>query len=422
MQAVRGGHSAGINRSVVGCSGGSGACRRGTAIEQTGVMLSLAHAIRPDGSPSVLGVRFNLVRAGGGVSPHDIALVQAKQIGGASLPWLVFERRALPLRRWVGSPLGRARSVTQLVRNWGAYADDLHALTTSSVTRDLMLSRGCDVDTLLVQAPIRPRQTFCTIGNYRRQVVEAAMDAGDGPNGPGAAQRQADALEALQRRDRTGEPYMCLTSSERIGDPVGSLKIAHDVTTLDWEVEIAVVIGGIADQVPTESAANVIAGYCVANDLTVRSRVVRDDLPALGTDWIQSKGMPGTLPIGPWFVPAWYVSDVSALRLRLWLNDTLMQDDTAEDMVFGVERQISYLSRHTTLRPGDVICTGSPAGFGAHHGRFLRAGDLVTAHVSGLGEQHLRCVSDGSAMPGEGHQQLRTSASADRGIGTERVK
>jgi 2,4-diketo-3-deoxy-L-fuconate hydrolase len=137
-----------------------------------------------------------------------------------------------------------------------------------------------------------------------------------------------------------------------------------------------------------------IAGYCVANDLTVRSEVTRADLPALGSDWVRSKGMPGSLPLGPWFVPAWQIPDVSRLRLRLAVNDTVMQDDTADDMLFGVDHQIAYLSRHTRLRPADVICTGSPAGFGSHHGRFLRDGDLVTAQVSGLGEQHLRCVQE----------------------------
>jgi 2,4-didehydro-3-deoxy-L-rhamnonate hydrolase len=71
-----------------------------------------------------------------------------------------------------------------------------------------------------------------------------------------------------------------------------------------------------------------------------------------------------------------------------------MQDDTSDDMLFGIEYQIAYLSRYTRVRPADVLCTGSPAGFGSHHGRFLRDGDVVTAEVSGLGAQHLRCVQE----------------------------
>jgi 2-keto-4-pentenoate hydratase/2-oxohepta-3-ene-1,7-dioic acid hydratase in catechol pathway len=73
-----------------------------------------------------------------------------------------------------------------------------------------------------------------------------------------------------------------------------------------------------------------------------------------------------------------------------------MQNDTADDMVFSIPEQLSYLSRHTPLHPGDVLCTGSPAGFGVHHGRFLRAGDTVKASVTGLGEQFTRCVDPAS--------------------------
>ncbi len=118
---------------------------------------------------------------------------------------------------------------------------------------------------------------------------------------PPDGQSEAAIHEALDRRRRTGEPYVCLTSPERIRPPFGELTIPRDVETLDWEVEIAVVIGGRDE----------IAGYCVANDLTVRSEVTRADLPALGSDWIRSKGMPGSLPLGPWFVPAWQIPDVS---------------------------------------------------------------------------------------------------------------
>ena len=246
--------------------------------------------------------------------------------------------------------------------------------------------QGNNIAALCLLAPIQPRQAFCTIANYRRQIVEAALDADDA--------NETAVWEALDRRRRTGEPYVCLTSPERIRTPVGELTIPPGVDTLDWEVEIAVVIGANGRDMSVEKAANVIAGYCVANDLTVRSEATRADLPALGSDWVRSKGMPGSLPLGPWFVPAWQVPDASQLRLRLSVNDTVMQDDTSDDMLFGIEHQIAYLSRHTRVRPADVLCTGSPAGFGSHHGRFLHDGDVVTAEVSGLGAQHLRCVQE----------------------------
>jgi 2,4-didehydro-3-deoxy-L-rhamnonate hydrolase len=332
-------------------------------------------------------------------TPTGVVLAQASLGDGGALPWLIADGRALPVNEWAEHwPLSRVRSVSELVKSWPAHKSDLHDLTDNPRIREVIGSRGADIGALRMQAPIRPRQTFCMIGNYRRQIVEAAMDSGDGADGPGALGRRVATIEELDRRSRTGEPYGCLTSSERVGVPIGNLAIAQGVETLDWEVEIAVVVGASAHRISAENAASVIAGYCVANDLTVRSRVMRDDLPALGSDWIQSKGMPGSLPLGPWFVPAWQVSDPSRLRLRLSVNGTVMQDDTAEDMLFGIERQVAYLSHHTSLRPGDVVCTGSPAGFGAHHGRFLRPGDVVTAQVTGLGEQHLRCVAEETAQ------------------------
>jgi 2,4-didehydro-3-deoxy-L-rhamnonate hydrolase len=322
------------------------------------------------------------------MAPKGVVFATASVDGGAALPWLVSDGRALPVAIWASDwPCARVGSLTELVERWQDHRSDLRVLTGLAETRDRIATRGKPVETLRLHAPIEPRQTFCTIGNYRRQVVEAALDAQDGAS-------ESAIHEALDYRRQAGEPYVCMTSPQRVGAPVGELPIPHDVETLDWEVEIAVIIGVNVRHVRAEHAADVIAGFCVANDLTVRSRVARADLPALGSDWIQSKGMPGSLPLGPWFVPAWQVPDVFRLRLRLAVNDTVMQDDTAEDMLFGIERQIAYLSRHTLLRPTDVLCTGSPAGFGAHHGRFLRDGDLVTAQVSGLGEQRVRCVEE----------------------------
>lgn len=309
-----------------------------------------------------------------------VVLAQAGRIAGETSPWVVSGGRALPLRHWSERlRLGRLPSVSALLGEWQRHEAELRALTTARETARVIRASGIDVRLLQVAAPVAPRQVFCTIGNYRGQLVQAAVDADDGPSGPLAAGRRAAALFDVRHRRETGAPYVCLTSPARVAAPYGRVRIAAD--TVDWEVEIAAVLGPDAT----------IAGYCTANDLTVRSRVLRADVPGLGSDWVQSKGAAGTLPLGPWFVPAWQVPDVAALRLRLWVDDELMQDDLAGDMVFPVEEQLRYLAGHVALDAGDVICTGSPAGFGAHYGRYLRPGNVVSAEVTGLGRQVLTC-------------------------------
>lgn len=334
------------------------------------------------------------------LAPTGIVLAQTAHAVDTTAVWLVHRDRALPLRTWAADwPCARFASITDLIRQWGAHHAELRRLIELPQTTEAIAESGLPVGSLRLEPPLRPAQLFCTIGNYQRQVIEAAVDGA----GPADAVRVAAATErALELRRRDGAPYVCLTSIDRVNSPFGELVLDPDVDTLDWEVEIGAVIGGSGSRLTLSEAHAAIAGYCVVNDLTIRSRVVRPDLPALGSDWLQCKGLRGSLPLGPWFVPAWQVPDPSGLRLRLSLNDTLMQDDTADDMVFSIPEQLSYLSQHTRLRPGDLLCTGSPAGFGLHHGRFLRTGDTIKASVTGLGEQITRCV-DPTFHPSRSH-------------------
>jgi 2,4-diketo-3-deoxy-L-fuconate hydrolase len=321
-----------------------------------------------------------------------VALAQASDNSSPSRPWLVSGERAVPLASAAGrDEWAAARSIDDLLEDWHTVAPELRRLMSSASTMATVRATGSDLSTLTVHPPVRPRHIFCTIANYQRQVVEAAVDSDDGAGGPGASARRETTLAAVAARRRDGQPYVALTPSHRIGSAYGDVAIPTAVSTLDWEVELAAIIGR-GDVGSTTGA--VVAGYAVANDLTIRERVMRTDLPALGSDWLQSKGMPGSLPLGPFFVPAWLVADVGALRLELFLNDEAMQDDTADDMIFGIDEQVAYIARHTPVQPGDVICTGSPAGFGTHHRRLLRAGDVLRARVTNLGEQRVRCVDE----------------------------
>ena len=321
-------------------------------------------------------------------------------------PALLFDSRVMALAQWRTSGLRGTSSISEFFDEWDGNAERLKRLARSQATQALIAERGVELAAFRVHAPIAPRQVYCTIGNYREQVVQAALDAQHAADAPG---RREAVLASIETRRREGTPYVCLKGAAAIAAPFEPLPVEAGLSTLDWEVEIGVVIGRHARNVEAAHAFDYVAGYCVVNDITLRERVVRADVPVLGTDWLQSKSRAGWLPAGPWLVPAWDVEAPSALRPWLRLNGALMQDGLAGDMIFGIAEQIAYLSKHTSLQPGDLICTGTPAGIGSHYGRYLRAGDVLEAGVSALGVQRIVCVEAIAGRPdavaGRGEEQ-----------------
>ena len=322
-------------------------------------------------------------------------LVNVSGANCSPFPALLHDGRVLALTYWNAhwNSLRNAISMAALLQDWEVHAAALTRLCSDSATFEVIATQGLPVDALHLHAPVAPRPGYCTIGNYRAQLLEAALDAGDGPGGAEAPARRAATLAAIAKRKREGTPYICMKGCVCVAGPHDDLRIEEDLATLDWEVEIGVVIGRTAWRVDRASALEHVAGYCVVNDLTLRSKVFRSDPQILGTDWLQSKARPGWLPTGPWLVPAWNVPDPAALGLQLRLNGEAMQSGAASDMVFDIAEQIAYLSHQTRLEPGDLLCTGSPAGFGSHYGRYLRPGDVVEASVEGLGTQRVRCTA-----------------------------
>jgi 2-keto-4-pentenoate hydratase/2-oxohepta-3-ene-1,7-dioic acid hydratase in catechol pathway len=311
-----------------------------------------------------------------------LALARLSVAGCTPFLALVSGDRMQPLQRWrsaAGEALRGTGSSAALLADWPHNAALLRHATLGAGAAPLAGFK--------VHAPLQPRHVYCTIGNYRAQVLEAALDA-EPPGTAASRQARRDAvLAGLDQRRASGEPYAVVKPTSTLSDPYGPLAVPPDQQTLDWEVEVGVVIGRTARHVPAAQALSCVAGYCTVNDITLRQRLFRTDLPAMGTDFLQAKGGPGWLPVGPWWVPAEAVPDPASLRLQLRLNGTPMQDGRADDMVFGIAEQIAYLSRHVQLEPGDLVCTGSPAGFGQHHRRFLHPGDRLEAEVIGLGAQ-----------------------------------
>jgi len=158
---------------------------------------------------------------------------------------------------------------------------------------------------------------------------------------------------------------------------------------VDWEIELAVVIGREARNVKAADALDYVAGYTIANDLSARDFVARPGIAPdspFRFDWLSHKGFDGACPLGPWIVPARYITDPHALELKLWIGDELMQDSTTSYMIFDIGEQIEEISARATLHPGDLILTGTPSGVGISRGRFLQPGERLRLWIEGIGE------------------------------------
>jgi 2-keto-4-pentenoate hydratase/2-oxohepta-3-ene-1,7-dioic acid hydratase in catechol pathway len=170
---------------------------------------------------------------------------------------------------------------------------------------------------------------------------------------------------------------------------------AYDGVRLDWEAELAVVIGRAAKNIPPAQARQLVAGYLVANDLSARDKAARPDAVSAHFvyDWLGHKGQDGFCPLGPGVVPAWLVPDPQQLAIRLSVNGQVKQDASTSDMVIDIDHLIAGASRLGTLRPGDVILTGTPAGVGMPAGEFLSPGDTVIVEIDGIGTLRNQVIS-----------------------------
>ena len=166
-----------------------------------------------------------------------------------------------------------------------------------------------------------------------------------------------------------------------ITGPYDVVEIPVVSTSVDYEGELCMVIGRRCRHVPRERAHEVIAGFCVGNDVSVRDWQWRTPTMNMGKSF-DTHG-----PLGPWLTTPDEIADPHGLRIRTWVNDELRQDATTGDMIFDCHAQIAHLSQAFTLEPGDVIFTGTPAGVGAasEPPRFLCAGDTVRVEVESLG-------------------------------------
>lgn len=278
-------------------------------------------------------------------------------------------------------------SMIGILQDWEANSAELR-----KVAPTLLASRDCfpfaDVASLKVHAPLAPNTVVCAGFNYRKHVLDWYED-------PKERQDMADRLDARARGPRS---FVFSKSTAAVTDPVTTILLPRGSIEVDWEVELVAVIGRMARLVSRSNALDHVAGYTVANDISARDFLSRADISPGLFDFFGSKSSSGFCPLGPYIVPAEFIPDPQTLWLKLRLNGEVMQDEGTEDMIDNVAKLIEYASSRTTLRPGDVLLTGSPSGNAKFHGgRYLRPGDVIETEIFGVGRQKLAFVDEPTA-------------------------
>ncbi|XP_045475939.1 fumarylacetoacetate hydrolase domain-containing protein 2-like [Harmonia axyridis] len=215
------------------------------------------------------------------------------------------------------------------------------------------------LDEVVLLPPImRPDKVICIGLNYRNFCDELHITC---PNEPVAFSKFPS----------------CITG------PYSDIRLPKISNQVDWEVELAVVIGKEAKDVPANEAFNYILGYTIAQDISARDWQVRN-----GGQYLLSKSMDTFCPLGPYIVTRDEIPDPHNLTLRCWVNGVLKQEGNTRDLVHKIDKLIEHLSSVTTLYPGDLILTGTPCGVGYYKNppEFLKPGDIVESEIEGIGK------------------------------------
>ncbi|SFU43457.1 fumarylacetoacetate hydrolase family protein [Pseudoduganella namucuonensis] len=277
----------------------------------------------------------------------------------------------------MGGPLAR-KPVMELLEDWdAAHARLLAVADALAAAPGKYASYLLDAGAIDFLPPVpQPGVVYCAGANYRDHVE--------------AMGRALNHKLVLDPKAEGIPPWHFLKAGK--GSLAGHREIVPfpgHTSMLDWEAELAVVIGRRASKVGVADALRYVAGYSCSNDLSARDNLKREQVDVSSPfrfDWIGHKSFNGSCPIGPFMTPAAFVESPEDLDIKLWLNGEIKQDSNTRNHLYGVADQISYLSHRVDLYPGDIILTGTPAGVGMESGIFLKRGDVMKVWIAGLGE------------------------------------
>jgi 2-keto-4-pentenoate hydratase/2-oxohepta-3-ene-1,7-dioic acid hydratase in catechol pathway len=222
-------------------------------------------------------------------------------------------------------------------------------------------------------APIpRPGKILALAGNYVEHIKEAGLKLG---------------LSDSPRLTTVPRPFIMPATA--VANPGDEISWPVYSETIDYELELAVVIGRKAKAVGAEKAPEVIAGYTIVNDVSARTVTFKKDRAVRPWDefydWLNGKWADGFCPMGPYLLTADEIEDVQHLDMKLTVNGQVRQKANTSQMIHTVTQIVSFLSHLMTLEPGDIIATGTPSGVGLATGDYLKAGDRIEATIDKLG-------------------------------------
>ncbi len=229
-----------------------------------------------------------------------------------------------------------------------AFADHVSVLDVLAGAPAVATERSWPLDEVTLLAPVPDPGTIYAIGlNYAKHIEETGAQ-------------------------KPETPIVFVKVRGSVAPPGGPIRCPEAVRRLDYEGELTIVMG----------AEGRIAGYCVADDVTGR------DLQGREPQWTRAKGADTFCPFGPWITTAEEVPDPQSLELKTWVNGELRQDSNTCDLIFACQELVDFIGQTCTLRPGDLILTGTPSGVGQGFDppKFLASGDVIRIAIEGLGE------------------------------------
>jgi len=280
--------------------------------------------------------------------------------------------------------LAMPSDMTELIEHYeDGLRERLHAIAREAGAATPRPRYVHELKALQVRPPVRPETMLNAAVNYTEH--EAEMQRGpQAPPAPSAPPQSVPGVWPRRPDDTRHNPYLFVKPRTAVIADGEAIRIPSGRDRIDWECELAVVVGRRGHHVPTERAREYIFGYTLENDVSDRGG--RGD-SRHGSDWLLGKGHDTFAPLGPFIVPKEFLPDPHKLGIRFTLSGTPMQDSSTARMTHNVDEMLHYASNILTLRPGDVISTGSPAGVGSARNPpiFMKPGDVAACTIEWVG-------------------------------------